>query len=58
MFFPPGDYLRMQSLLSSLRVDLQVQNFKKEDTFSYNVQLSDFKDLPRLSQNLSRKMTL
>jgi hypothetical protein len=29
------------SLLGSLQVDLQVQNFKKEDKFSYNVQLSD-----------------
>uniref|UniRef100_A0A2N9I3D0 Uncharacterized protein n=1 Tax=Fagus sylvatica TaxID=28930 RepID=A0A2N9I3D0_FAGSY len=46
------------SILSSLRVDLQVRNFKKEDTFSYNVQFSDFQDLPRSSRNLSRKMTL
>ena len=37
---------------------MQVRNFKKEDTLSYNVQLSDFKDLPRSSRNLSQKITL
>ena len=48
----------MQSLLSSQRVDLQVRNFKKEDTFSYNVQLLDFQDFPWFYWNLSQKMTL
>ena len=57
-FFPPGGSPSHHSLLSSLRIDLQVYNFKKEDTFSYNMQLTNFKDLPRSSQNLSRKMTL
>jgi hypothetical protein len=52
-FFLPGDHLRTDCLLSSLRVDLQVYNFKKEDTFSYNMQVTDFKDLPQSSQNLS-----
>uniref|UniRef100_A0A2N9I3C7 Uncharacterized protein n=1 Tax=Fagus sylvatica TaxID=28930 RepID=A0A2N9I3C7_FAGSY len=46
------------SILSSLQVDPQVRNFKKEDTFSYNVELSDFQDLPWSGRNLSRKMTL
>ena len=57
-FFPLGDHLHTDCLLSSLWVDLYVYNFKKEDTFSYNVQLMDFKDLPQSSQNPSRKMIL
>ena len=36
---------------------MQVWNFKKEDTFNYDVQLSDFQDLPRSSRNLSWKTT-
>ena len=57
-FLLSGDLLRTDCLLSSQRVDLHVYNFKKQDMLSYNVQLMDFKDVPRSCQNLSRKMNL
>jgi hypothetical protein len=39
-FFHPRDHLQVQSLPDSLRVDLQVRNFKKEDNLRYDEQLS------------------
>jgi hypothetical protein len=38
--FPPERPLCAQSLPDSLRVDLQVRNFKKEGNLSYEMQLS------------------
>ena len=47
-----------QILSNSLRFDVQVQNFKKEDTFMHDVQLLDRQDCPRFGWNLNRKTAL
>uniref|UniRef100_A0A2N9HFL8 Uncharacterized protein n=1 Tax=Fagus sylvatica TaxID=28930 RepID=A0A2N9HFL8_FAGSY len=56
--FPRRGRLCAQILPYSLQVDPQVQNFKKEDTCSHNMQLSDRQDHPRFGLNLDRKMAL
>ena len=56
--FPRRSHLRAQILPYLLRVDPQVQNFKKENMCSHNVQLSDCQDLPWIGRNLDWKMAL
>ena len=56
-FSPRGCRVRAQILSDPQRFDPQVHNFKKEDTFKHNVQLSDHQDFPRSSWNLNRKIT-
>ena len=53
--FPRGGRLCARILPYSLRVDLQVWNFKKEDMCSHNVQFSDRQELPQFGRNLDRK---
>ena len=53
-----GCRARAQILSDSLRFDLQVQNFNKEDTFIHDVQLSDRQYCPRFGRNLDRKTAL
>ena len=55
---PRRGHTRAQTLPYSLRVDSQVWNFKKENTCSHNMQLSDRQELPRFGRNLDRKMAL
>uniref|UniRef100_A0A2N9EVX4 Uncharacterized protein n=1 Tax=Fagus sylvatica TaxID=28930 RepID=A0A2N9EVX4_FAGSY len=50
--------IRKKILPHSRRVDPQVQNFKKEDTCSHNVQLSNCQDLPRFGRILDWKIAL
>ena len=57
--FPPwGCRARAQILSNSLQCDPQAHNFKKEDTFRHDMQLSDHQDFSRSSRNLDRKIAL
>jgi hypothetical protein len=56
--FPRRSCLRAQILPYSLRFDPQVRNFKKEDTFRHDLQLSDRQDFPRFDRNLDWKIAL
>ena len=57
-FSPRGGCLCAVILPYSLQFDSQVRNFKKEDTFRHDMQLSDRQDFPRSSRNLDQKTTL
>ena len=57
-FSPRKGCRRAQILPYSLRFDSQFQNFKKEDTFRNDVQLSYRQDFPRFGRNLDRKAAL
>ena len=57
-FSPRGCRARTQILSDSLQFDLQVHNFKREDMFRHDMQLSDRQDFPRSSRNPDRKITL
>ena len=54
-FFHLEGRLRAQSLFNSLRVDLQVRNFKKKDNLGCDVQLSIRRQHLQFSQNLCWK---
>ena len=53
-----GGSVCAQILSGPQRFGLRVETFKEEGNFSYNVQLSDRRELLRSSRNLDRKMTL
>ena len=56
--FPRRGCLHAQILPYLLRFDLQVRNFKKEDTFRHDVQLTNRQDFPQFDRNLDRKIAL
>ena len=56
--FPRRGCLHAQILPYLLQFDLQVRNFKKEDTFRHDVQLTNRQDFPQFDRNLDRKIAL
>jgi hypothetical protein len=52
-----GGIVCAQTLSDPQQLGPRAETLKQEGCFSYNVQLPDHQELPRLSRNLSRKMT-